>query len=177
MRRKVIKKTILGIAIILVILLLSADIYVMLYGGEYLAESILPPLPEDRIKVSDGCLIGSSDKCRGIDYMTTKSPESIIADWSDVSKMIITSTSPYIGEIFYTYEACNHSFLGYQYAALHVMPHHRAGFPCAGVSVYYDNSRQATVIRTDLLWTNCLRIIQKYVPYQISWLYRHCNNG
>jgi len=69
MKRKVIEKTILGIAIILVILLLSADIYVMLYGGEYLAESILPPLPEDRIKVSDGCLIGSSDKCRAINYM------------------------------------------------------------------------------------------------------------
>jgi len=177
MKRKVIEKTILGIAIILVILLLSADIYVMLYGGEYLAESILPPLPEDRIKVSDGCLIGSSDKCRAINYITTQSPESVITDWSDISKLLKTSTSPYTGETYYTYEACNHSFLGYQYAALHVTPHQRAGFPCAAVSVHYDNSKKATVIRTSLLWTTCLRIIQKYVPYDNYWLYRHCYNG
>ena len=91
--------------------------------------------------------------------------------------MIRTIRYPHTDTIYYEYEACNKSFLGNQYTALHVKIHERDGSPCARVSVYYDNSEKMTHIRILLSWTNCLRIIKKYIPYDSNWIYRPCYNG
>ncbi len=177
MKWKLTKLSIFWVLVVLVALLMIGDLLIMLFGGEYLAWGAVPPLPADRVQVSDACLSGSSDRCRSIGYLTTQSPESVIVYWSNTSGLVETGRNPTTGAIFYIYEACNKNFLGNQYTALHVKIHQRDGSPCARVIVYYDNSEKMTHIRIDLSWTNCLRIIEKYMPYDSNWIYRPCYNG
>jgi len=131
-----------------------------------------PPLPENRIEVSDGCLSGSSERCRAITYTTPESPESVIRSWSGKNGTI----NIYNGTKYYNYDACNYSFFGRNYAVLHAYPLNSLGFSCAGVSVHYDQDVELTVIRVYLSWTDCLRIVKFFGPNK-SRLYRQCFNG
>ena len=161
-----------GLAILFIVL----DVLMMLFGGQYLAWGIVPPLPEDRVKVRDSCLVASADRCRNIEYVTAQSPESIIAHWSDISDLVEVRPNLVTGENAYVYDACNQGFWGYQYAVLHETPDPGDGAPCARLVVAYDNSEKTTHIRIGLSWTNCLHIIKKYAPYG-SWINRPCNDG
>ncbi len=106
--------------------------------GEHLAWQVVPLLPDNRTKISVGCLSASSARCRAISYVTLESPESVINSWPGFN----TRTDSDNGTIYYNYEACNYNILGINYAVLHTYPHPSFGSSCTYVTVHYDQEEE-----------------------------------
>jgi hypothetical protein len=174
MRLKQTKTLIITGTVFLGILLAIGHLFNIFFDGELLAWQVVPPLPDNRVKVSDVCLSGSSARCRAINYITPESPESVIRSWS--GKDVAFNTRHDSDNGTYNYEACNYNIFGIIYAVLHTYPHESFGLSCAYVGVHYDQEEELTHIRVYLSWTNCLSIVKIFVPYS-HWLYRHCYNG
>ena len=178
MRLKRTKTFIIRICVFFILLLVVGHLLTIFLDGELLASQVVPPLPDNRIEVSGPpCLIGSSTRCRTINYTIPESPEAIIQFWSE--KNIAFNSlhdSPY-DSVYYQHDACNYNIWGINYAVLYSHTDNSLGFSCATVGMYYDEDQELTHIHVLLKWTNCLRIVKTFVPYDSNWLYRYCYNG
>src|SRR5687767_193326 len=89
------------------------DVLFLLYGGEYLAKQLIPPLPKNGV-VSE-CFSQHTVLCENINYTTKYSPQEILSQWSTP----IYQNENLEGNIIYYSKKCNESWLGLHYASFH----------------------------------------------------------
>lgn len=148
----------------LVVLVGLADILFLLYGGEYLAKQIIPPLPSNSV-VSD-CFSQHTALCKNINYTANGGPQEILSRWSTS----IDQNENLNGKTVYHSKKCNESWLGLHYASFHK----RREPACAMMAAWSENNSNTTNVFIQLTWSVCPNVIYKYFPRA---LYFRCFEG
>lgn len=152
----------IGIIVSAVILVLFLDTLFLLYGGEYLAEQMIPPLPTKGV-VSE-CYSQHTTLCKNIDYTTQYSPQDILSQWSTP----IHQNENLDGTIVYSSQKCNESWLGLHYAYFHK----RAGQACANMYAWVEKTSKVTHVLIQLSWSVCPYVVDKYLNQTMNWYFR-----
>jgi hypothetical protein len=140
------------------VLALFSDVLFLLFGGEYLAEQMIPPLPIN--SVMSECFSQHTVLCKNIGYTTSYSPQNILGQWSTS----IYQNENLKGEIIYHSKKCNESWLGLHYAYFHKR-HEPA---CATISAWSEYNSNITHVFIQLSWSVCPDLVNKYflhAPY------------
>ena len=130
------ERHILNKILALIILVGFVDLLFLLYGGEYLARQIMPPLPANSL-VSD-CFSQHKVLCKNIDYTTSYAPQEILGQWSTTMSQMDNLK----GEIIYHSKKCNESWLGLHYASFHK----RREPACAIVDAWSENDSNVSLL-------------------------------
>ena len=146
----------LGLALISVFaLVIFSDVLFLLFGGEYLAEQMIPPLPTN--SVVGECFSQHTVLCKNINYTISYKPQDIVGQWSTP----IRQNENLDGKIIYSSEKCNESWLGLHYASFHK----RREPVCVTMSAWSDNNSNTTHVFLQLGWSVCPEIVFRYFPH------------
>ncbi len=152
--------------VVLVILAVFLDISFLLFGGEYLARQMIPPLPT--IGIVTECFSQHTTLCKNINYTTGYAPQDILVQWLPP----IYQNKNTDGTIVYFSENCNKSRLGLHYAYFHKKP----GYACASMYTWVENTSNITYVLIQISWSVCPAIVDKYLQQTMNWYFR-CNEG
>src|SRR6266511_4377746 len=139
----------------MLVLALFSDVLFLLFGGEYLAEQMIPPLPTNRVMRE--CFSQHSVLCKNIEYTTSDTPQDILGQWSTS----IDQNKNLKGEIIYHSKKCNESWLGLHYASFHK----RREPACAIMAAWNENDANVTHVFIQLTWSVCPAVIYRYFPH------------
>jgi hypothetical protein len=139
----------------LIISVRFVDLLFLLFGGEYLARQIMPPIPANSI-VSDG-FSQHTVLCKNIDYTTHYTPQEILEQWSTT----ISQRDNLKGDNIYHSEKCNESWLGLHYASFYK----KREPACAIVDAWSVKGSNETHVFVQLSWSICPAVVHKYFPY------------
>jgi hypothetical protein len=142
--------------------LLFFDMLFLLYGGEYLAKQLIPPLPKNGV-VSE-CFSQHTALCENISYTTKHSPQEILSQWSTP----IHQNENLDGTIIYNSKKCNESWLGLHYGYFHK----RRELVCATMSAWNENNSNITNVFIQLSWSVCPYVVDEYLHQTMDWYFR-----
>lgn len=138
---------------ILVFLFVVGDILFLFFGGPFLAQQLILPLPQDSIKSdTPRCWSYHIYACKNTDYLTAISPQDVAAQWS----LQTEEKRLHDGRIYYEFTECNESWLGLHYSSIY---QYKA---CVIMGAYYDSDLKMTRIQVHTKWPVCPGVVGKY---------------
>ena len=158
------RRSLVRVLVSLAILVLLLDVLFLLYGGEYLAKQIIPPLPTNGVVIE--CFSQHTVLCKNINYTTNYTPQEILSQWSTP----IYQNENLQGNIIYHSKMCNESWLGLHYASFHK----RQEGACATMYAWNEGSSKITQVGIQISWSVCRYVVDEYLNQTMDW-YFHCS--